>query len=73
MALRHSDSDPKIQRRQQLVTRVGRSAKSSSARSTDGGLTMFDSTGLAIQDVAAVHVVYENLQRSEDGLSLSLI
>ena len=35
-------------------------------READDGVTVFDSTGLAIQDVAAAHVVYE--QAREDGV-----
>ena len=31
------------------------------------GVTVFDSTGLAIQDVAAAHVAYENARESESG------
>jgi alanine dehydrogenase len=35
-------------------------------REPEDGVTVFDSTGLAIQDVAAAHVVYE--RASEEGL-----
>ncbi len=41
---------------------------------TDGdGLTVFDSTGLAIQDVAAAHVVYEHASEAGDGTGFSLV
>ncbi|MFC6863120.1 ornithine cyclodeaminase family protein [Halomicroarcula sp. GCM10025817] len=41
---------------------------------TDGdGITLFDSTGLAIQDVAAAHVAYENAREAGDGLDFSLV
>ncbi|MFC4540558.1 ornithine cyclodeaminase family protein [Halosolutus amylolyticus] len=41
---------------------------------TDGtGVTVFDSTGLAIQDVAAAHVAYENATESDDGYAFGMI
>ncbi|ACV11813.1 Ornithine cyclodeaminase [Halorhabdus utahensis DSM 12940] len=41
---------------------------------TDGdGVTLFDSTGLAIQDVAAAHVVYERAREVTAGDSYELI
>ncbi|ELY50768.1 ornithine cyclodeaminase family protein [Natronorubrum bangense] len=42
-------------------------------RTADIGVTVFDSTGLAIQDVAAAHVVYENARADGDGYDFSLI
>lgn len=42
-------------------------------RTADTGVTVFDSTGLAIQDVAAAHVVYENARADGDGYDFSLI
>ncbi|MFC7026694.1 ornithine cyclodeaminase family protein [Halomicroarcula sp. GCM10025324] len=42
-------------------------------RTDEDGLTLFDSTGLAIQDVAAAHVVYENASEAGDGLDFSLV
>jgi alanine dehydrogenase len=36
-------------------------------RTDDDGLTLFDSTGLAIQDVAAAHVVYERADADGEG------
>lgn len=37
------------------------------------GLTVFDSTGLAIQDVAAAHVVYEHARESSSGIPFDLV
>jgi len=37
------------------------------------GVTVFDSTGLAIQDVAAAHVVYEHAAENENGYPFDLI
>ncbi|UPM41888.1 ornithine cyclodeaminase family protein [Halocatena salina] len=42
-------------------------------RTADTGLTVFDSTGLAIQDVAAAHVVYGRAQAEENGRPVSLV
>ena len=39
-------------------------------RTDDDGITVFDSTGLAIQDVAAAHVVYE--RATDEGMGTSL-
>jgi alanine dehydrogenase len=36
-------------------------------RVPDDGVTVFDSTGLAIQDVAAAHVVYEHATANDNG------
>ncbi len=44
-----------------------------SGRTDDDGITLFDSTGLAIQDVAAAHVVYENASDDGDGTAFSLV
>jgi alanine dehydrogenase len=41
---------------------------------TDGdGISVFDSTGLAIQDVAAAHVVYEHADENDNGTSFDLL
>jgi alanine dehydrogenase len=37
------------------------------------GVTVFDSTGLAIQDVAAAHVVYENASEAGRGTPFALV
>ena len=37
------------------------------------GITVFDSTGLAIQDVAAAHVVYEHAAEHENGTPMDLV
>lgn len=37
------------------------------------GITVFDSTGLAIQDVAAAHVVYEHADTQEEGTPFALL
>ncbi|MXV62654.1 ornithine cyclodeaminase family protein [Natronorubrum sp. JWXQ-INN-674] len=42
-------------------------------RTAETGVTVFDSTGLAIQDVAAAHVVYENAREGDDGYAFGLI
>jgi len=42
-------------------------------REPDDGLTVFDSTGLAIQDVAAAHVAYENASTAGAGTDFSLV
>ncbi|SEW28021.1 ornithine cyclodeaminase family protein [Natrinema salifodinae] len=42
-------------------------------RTDDTGITVFDSTGLAIQDVAAARVVYENASADGDGYEFGMI
>ncbi|QLG49618.1 ornithine cyclodeaminase family protein [Natrinema halophilum] len=42
-------------------------------RTDDLGITVFDSTGLAIQDVAAAHVVYEAARENEAGYDFEMI
>jgi len=42
-------------------------------RTTQDGVSVFDSTGLAIQDVAAAHVVYEHAQERDNGTSFDLL
>ncbi|UTF54515.1 ornithine cyclodeaminase family protein [Natronosalvus rutilus] len=42
-------------------------------RDADTGVTVFDSTGLAIQDVAAAHVVYEQAASNENGSPFDLV
>ncbi len=42
-------------------------------RTDDDGLTVFDSTGLAIQDVAAAHVVYEHADERDNGYEFDLL
>jgi alanine dehydrogenase len=42
-------------------------------READDGVTLFDSTGLAIQDVAAAHVAYENARAADGGTDFSLV
>ncbi|SEH17468.1 alanine dehydrogenase [Natronorubrum sediminis] len=42
-------------------------------RTDETGVTVFDSTGLAIQDVAAAHVVYENASEATDGHPFDLV
>ncbi len=42
-------------------------------RTGDTGVTVFDSTGLAIQDVAAAHVVYEEASAGEGGSPFDLV
>ncbi|MDY6817531.1 MAG: ornithine cyclodeaminase family protein [Halobacteriales archaeon] len=42
-------------------------------RTADDGVTVFDSTGLAIQDVAAAHVVYEHAVDNDNGQPFDLI
>ena len=37
------------------------------------GVTVFDSTGLAIQDVAAAHVVYEHADERDNGTPFALV
>jgi ornithine cyclodeaminase/alanine dehydrogenase-like protein (mu-crystallin family) len=41
-------------------------------RTTDTEITIFDSTGVAIEDVAAAVAVYENAVRAGRGLTLDL-
>ncbi|NKE36920.1 ornithine cyclodeaminase family protein [Natronococcus sp. JC468] len=43
------------------------------AREDDTGVTVFDSTGLAIQDVAAARVVYQDAREHEAGFDFGLI
>ncbi|MEE6210809.1 ornithine cyclodeaminase family protein [Salarchaeum sp. III] len=42
-------------------------------RTSDDGVTVFDSTGLAIQDVAAAHVVYEHANEKDNGTEFDLL
>jgi len=42
-------------------------------RTPDDGVTVFDSTGLAIQDVAAAHVVYEHARERGIGTDFPLV
>ena len=42
-------------------------------RKPDDGLTLFDSTGLAIQDVAAAHVAYGNAREDGEGTEFTLV
>lgn len=42
-------------------------------RTPDDGVTVFDSTGLAIQDVATAHVVYEHASETGDVDSFSFV
>lgn len=42
-------------------------------RTPEDGLTVFDSTGLAIQDVAAAHVVYEHASENDNGYPFDLL
>jgi len=42
-------------------------------RTTDDGVSVFDSTGLAIQDVAAAHVVYEHADEHDNGYEFDLL
>ena len=46
---------------------------SAAGRGDVDGVTVFDSTGLAIQDVAAAHVVYEHAQESDIGTKYGLV
>jgi len=42
-------------------------------RKEGDGVTVFDSTGLAIQDVAAAHVVYEHARENDNGTPFDLV
>ncbi|WP_435348247.1 ornithine cyclodeaminase family protein [Haloarchaeobius sp. HRN-SO-5] len=42
-------------------------------RTADDGVTVFDSTGLAIQDVATAHVVYEHADDNDNGTPFDLL
>jgi alanine dehydrogenase len=42
-------------------------------REEDDGISVFDSTGLAIQDVAAAHVVYEHARERNNGTPFDLV
>lgn len=44
-----------------------------SGRTPTDGITVFDSTGLAIQDVATAHVAYETAKQSDDIQSVDLL
>jgi Predicted ornithine cyclodeaminase, mu-crystallin homolog len=37
------------------------------------GISVFDSTGLAIQDVAAAHIVYEHARANDNGYNFDLL
>lgn len=42
-------------------------------RTSDDGISVFDSTGLAIQDIAAAHVVYEHADENDNGYPFDLL
>ncbi|WP_435064524.1 ornithine cyclodeaminase family protein [Halobaculum sp. EA56] len=42
-------------------------------RVASDGITVFDSTGLAIQDVAAAHIVYEHADERDNGYAFDLL
>ena len=42
-------------------------------RTAEDGVTVFDSTGLAIQDVAAAHAVYERATANDSGTAFELV
>jgi alanine dehydrogenase len=42
-------------------------------RTPEDGITVFDSTGLAIQDVAAAHVVYTEANEADNGTAFDLL
>ncbi len=42
-------------------------------RTSEDGVTVFDSTGLAIQDVATAHVVYERANENDNGTPFGLV
>jgi alanine dehydrogenase len=42
-------------------------------RTAETGITVFDSTGLAIQDVAAAHVAYEHADDNDNGTAFELL
>ncbi len=42
-------------------------------RTSADGVTVFDSTGLAIQDVATAHVVYERAREEDNGTAFGLV
>ena len=42
-------------------------------RTADDGITVFDSTGLAIQDVAAARVVFDEAKEAESGHSFDIV
>ncbi|SNZ15770.1 L-alanine dehydrogenase [Natronoarchaeum philippinense] len=48
-------------------------AGNAEGRTAVDGRTVFDSTGLAIQDVAAAHVVYENARENGDGYPFEMV
>ncbi|MGM0398253.1 MAG: ornithine cyclodeaminase family protein [Halobacteriota archaeon] len=57
-----------------LYGEIGAVAAGETAGRTDeDGITVFDSTGLAIQDVAAAHVVYEHAQEHDIGTEFDLM
>ena len=58
----------------ELHGELGEVVVGETAGRTDGdGVTVFDSTGLAIQDVAAARVVYEAATDTGDGVAMSLL
>ncbi|QSX00539.1 ornithine cyclodeaminase family protein [Haloterrigena alkaliphila] len=46
---------------------------SKAGRTDETGITVFDSTGLAIQDVAAAHVVYDRARDAGEGYAFEMI
>lgn len=56
-----------------LYAELGEIVIGEKAGRTGEGITVFDSTGLAIQDLAAAHVAYEGARESGDGDSIELL
>ena len=48
-------------------------ARAAAGRTDSDGVTVFDSTGLAIQDVAAAHVIYEHASEHDIGTRFPLV
>ncbi len=56
-----------------ITAEIGELVVRSTGSIDPAGLTVFDSTGLAIQDVATAHVVYERATATDDGHPFDLV
>ena len=64
-------SEPSVAHAPEDAAEHGSTSPPSQAR--EDGVTVFDSTGLAIQDVATAHVVYEHANERDNGTPFALV
>ena len=70
-AVEHGSTSPPSQAREDAGSE--NASEPSVAHAPEDGVTVFDSTGLAIQDVATAHVVYEHANERDNGTPFALV